>query len=291
MSTLSDENKTNNYNSLRIDLHSHTTCSDGHLSPQELVSRAENYQIEQFAITDHDTVDAFSIAQQHIDEQNFKLRLISGIEISTMWENFEIHIVGLNIDTEHPALTTLIEQQQNAREQRAQLMAEKLTKAGFENCYEDAKLLAHQGTITRAHFARVLHNRGVVSTMQKAFDKYIGKGKRAYVKPQWCSIEQAILVIHQAGGKSVIAHPMKYDLSNKWLRRLIVDFSDAGGDAMEVASPQMNEQQRLFLRQLLVEYQLQGSVGSDFHFPSRWSDLGKNLTLPDDVDVVWQHWQ
>ena len=291
MSTLSDENKTNNYNSLRIDLHSHTTCSDGHLSPQELVSRAENYQIEQFAITDHDTIDGFSIAQQHIDEQNFKLRLISGIEISTMWENFEIHIVGLNIDTEHPALTTLIEQQQNAREQRAQLMAEKLAKAGFENCYEDAKLLADQGTITRAHFARVLHNRGMVSTMQKAFDKYIGKGKRAYVKPQWCSIEQAVSVIHQAGGKSVIAHPMKYDLSNKWLRRLIVDFSDAGGDAMEVASPQMNEQQRLFLRQLLVEYQLQGSVGSDFHFPSRWSDLGKNLTLPDDVDVVWQHWQ
>ncbi|KGK00918.1 RNase RNM [Thalassotalea sp. ND16A] len=280
----------NSYNSIRVDFHSHTKCSDGHLTPAELIDRASNYQIEQFAITDHDTVAGVTIAEQHIRDNNLKIRLISGIEISSLWQNFEIHIVGLNMDVQHPALTSLIASQQQAREERAHLMAEKLTKAGFENCYEDAKTLAQDGTITRAHFARVLHNRGVVSTLQKAFDKYIGKGQRAYVKPLWCSIEHAIEVINASGGYSVIAHPMKYGLSTKWLRRLIVDFNDAGGDAMEVVSAQMNPQQKLLSIELCQQYGLQASVGSDFHYPNRWSDLGKNLSVPDNLSVIWQHW-
>ncbi len=279
-----------NDNSLRVDFHSHTLCSDGHLTPQELINRASNYQIDQLAITDHDTVEAFAIGQQHIAENQLPIRLISGIEISTLWQNFEIHIVGLNVDVNHPALTRLIELQQQSREARALLMAEKLAKVGFTDCYDKAKALAGDATITRAHFARVLHNQGSVSTMQKAFDKYIGKGKRAYVKPMWCSIEDAVDVIRQASGHSVIAHPMKYGLSTKWLRRLIIDFKDAGGDAMEVASPQMNNQQRELLSLLCREYALQVSVGSDFHFPTRWGDLGKNLHVADDLPVIWQHW-
>ncbi|WP_228445312.1 RNase RNM [Thalassotalea sp. HSM 43] len=286
----SAENMSDDYKLIRVDLHSHTTCSDGRLTPAELVERATTFQIEQLAITDHDTVQAFALAQDYIEQKGLKLRLISGIEISTMWQNFEIHIVGLNVDTQHPALTALIEQQQQAREQRATLMAEKLAKAGFADCYQQAKQYAGDGTITRAHFARVLFDRGDVSTMQKAFDKYIGKGQRAFVKPLWCSIEQAIEVINLAGGHSVIAHPMKYSLSTKWLRRLIVDFKAANGDAMEVASPQMNEQQRQLLVTLCNEYGLEASVGSDFHYPNRWSELGRNLQLKSDVSGIWRHW-
>lgn len=289
-STENIEITVNNDKLLHVDFHSHTTCSDGHLTPQELIDRACNYQIEQFAITDHDTVDAFAIAQQHIEENSLPIRLISGIEISTLWQNFEIHIVGLNVDVKHPALLDLIERQQYSREARALLLAEKLAKVGFDDCYQDAKDLAGDGTITRAHFARVLHNRGAVSTLQKAFDKYIGKGNRAYVKPMWCSIADAVEVIQKSGGHSVIAHPMKYGLSTKWLRRLFVDFKSANGDGVEVASPQMNQQQRDLLALLCKEYQLDGSVGSDFHFPSRWSDLGKNLKISDEIPVIWRHW-
>jgi predicted metal-dependent phosphoesterase TrpH len=277
-------------NLLRVDFHSHTTCSDGHLTPQELIARAANYQIDQFAITDHDTINAFAIAQQYIFDENLKIRLISGIEISTVWQNFEIHIVGLNVDVENEHLLALIAKQQDGREQRALAMAEKLSKAGFDNCYEDAKALSKDGTITRAHFGRVLHNRGVVSTMQKAFDKYIGKGQRAYVKPMWCSIAEAVEAISQAGGCSVIAHPLKYNLSTKWLKRLITDFTEANGDAMEVTSPQMNHQQRDLLISYCNDYGLTASVGSDFHYPNRWSDLGKNLGLPEHTPVVWQQW-
>ncbi|WP_371186222.1 RNase RNM [Thalassotalea maritima] len=278
------------HRSIRVDLHSHTTCSDGALSPQELVFRASNFQIEQLAITDHDTISAYPIAKSYIEEQQLALRLISGIEISTMWNNFEIHIVGLNVDVDNPSLLALIAQQQHAREQRAVLMANKLAKAGFADCDIHAKQYAQGGTITRAHFARVLLERGAVSSMQKAFDKYIGKGQRAYVKPLWCDIAKAVATIHAAGGKAVIAHPMKYDLSTKWLRRLIVDFKDVNGDAMEVASPQMNDQQRQLLLQLCNEYQLQASVGSDFHAPGRWTELGRHLQLDSEVPRVWQHW-
>ena len=279
----------------RIDLHSHTNCSDGTLSPQTLIDRAVNFQIDVLAITDHDTVAGLDIAQKHIEEQNIPLKLISGIEISTAWQGFEIHIVGLNIDTNNDALKTLIEKQQQAREQRALSMGEKLAKCGFPGIYADAKEMAGEGSITRAHFAKVLHQQGHVSTMQQAFDKYIGKkgskGQRAYVKPNWCSIEEAVQAIHHAGGSAVMAHPIRYDLTAKWLRRLIVHFSEVAGDGLEVVLPQMNPEQRRKMLAYCQEYNLYASMGSDFHYPNKWSDLGRNLTMPVGAKPVWAQWQ
>lgn len=274
--------------SLRIDLHSHTNCSDGQLSPQNLIDRAVNFQIDVLAITDHDTVDGLAIARQYIDEQQVKLKLIDGIEISTSWHGFDIHIVGLNIDQNHPALKQLIIDQQAARELRATTMGEKLEKCGFIGIYQSAKALAGKGSITRSHFARVLLNQGHVNHLQAAFDKYIGKGKRAFVKPQWCSIAQAVDVIHQAGGVAAMAHPIRYDLSGKWLRKLIVEFKHVGGDALEIVLPQMSPDQKRLMLSYCQEYDLHASMGSDFHYPSRWSDLGRNLVLPESCQPVWQ---
>jgi len=279
----------------RIDLHCHTHCSDGGLSPQTLVDRAVNYQIDVLAITDHDTVAGFNIAQDYIMEKNIPLKLITGIEISTAWQGFEIHIVGLNFDENNSELQQLIQSQQKAREQRAITIGEKLAKCGFPDAYHDAKKLAGNGTITRAHFAKVLHQQGHVSTMQKAFDQYLGKKGRntqqAYVKPVWCSIEQAVAVIHAAGGSAVMAHPIRYDLSAKWLRRLIVHFKESGGDGLEVVLPQMNPQQRQTMLNYCSEYDLYASAGSDFHNPNKWSDLGRNLILPDGAKPIWAMWQ
>ncbi|TKB45193.1 RNase RNM [Thalassotalea mangrovi] len=277
-------------NDVRVDLHSHTQCSDGHLTVQELIDRASTYQIDQLAITDHDTVAGIAIAKAHIVDNELPIRLINGIEVSTSWQGFEIHIVGLNFDENHQAINELVARQQQTREQRALQIGEKLAKAGFSDAYNEAKNLAGGGSITRAHFAKVLLLQGHVSGMQKAFDKYLGKGKRAYVKPGWVDIEQAVTAIRSAGGIAVIAHPMKYGLSTKWLRRLIVDFKAAAGQAMEVASPQMSFQQQQLLLAFCKEYELLASVGSDFHYPTRWSDLGRNLNVPEDTQVVWQHW-
>lgn len=286
--------ETQGYAHKRIDLHSHTNCSDGGLSPQSLIDRAQNYQIDVLAITDHDTVAALDIADSYIEEKNVPLKLIHGIEISTAWQGFEIHIVGLNIDKNNSDLIELIVAQQAARELRATTMGEKLAKCGFPDIYNDAKALAGEGSITRAHFAKVLYQQGHVSNMQQAFDKYIGKkgskGQRAYVKPNWCSIEEAVRVIHAAGGSAVMAHPIRYDLSAKWLRRLIIDFNDANGDGLEVVLPQMSPEQRKRMLEYCLEYDLHASMGSDFHYPSKWSDLGRNLTMPVGAKPVWALW-
>ncbi|TPH12567.1 RNase RNM [Litorilituus lipolyticus] len=282
--------KTEGFSHGRIDLHSHTHCSDGELSPEALIDRAWNYQIDVLAITDHDTTQGLDIADAYIEEKNVPLKLIHGIEISTAWHGFEIHIVGLNIDKNDATLRQLIAEQQQARVNRAKQIGEKLVKCGFADVYEKALLLAGKGSITRAHFAKVLYQQGHVSTMQKAFDKYIGKGQRAFVKPNWCTIERAIEVIHQAGGTAVMAHPIRYDLSAKWLRRLIVQFKDGHGDGLEIVLPQMNQQQRQTMLNYCLEYNLLASLGSDFHRPNKWSDLGRHLTLPDGAIPIWKQW-
>ncbi len=286
--------KNDSFSHGRIDLHSHTHCSDGSLSPQSLIDRAVNYQISVLAITDHDTIAGFDIAQEYILEKNIPIKLLSGIEISTAWQGFEIHIVGLNVDVKHNALQQLIVNQQQAREERAISIGEKLAKCGFPNAYNDAKKLAAKGSITRAHFAKVLFQQGHVGTMQKAFDQYLGKKgrntQRAYVKPNWCTIEQAIEAMHAAGGSAVMAHPIRYDLTAKWLRRLIVHFKEYMGDGLEVVLPQMNPQQRQIMLNYCLEYNLHASMGSDFHHPNKWSDLGRNLTLPDGAKPIWALW-
>ncbi|MFT5757395.1 MAG: putative metal-dependent phosphoesterase TrpH [Alteromonadaceae bacterium] len=278
------------FNNLRIDLHSHTKFSDGGLTPQELIERAVTFQLNVLAITDHDTVSALDSANEYISKNNIALKLINGIEISTLWQGFEIHIVGLNIDRNNPALLALISQQQLAREERATAMGEKLTKCGFEGIYEQAKLLAGVGSITRAHFAKVLLQQGKISNLQAAFDKYIGKGKRAFVKPNWCSIGEAIAAIHAAGGNAVMAHPIRYDLSTKWLRRLVVHFKEVQGDGLEIVLPQMSNDQRKLMLSFCLEYDLHASMGSDFHYPNKWSDLGRNLRMPEQAKPIWSLW-
>lgn len=275
------------FSNLRVDFHSHTKYSDGGLTPQELIDRAVNFQLDVLAITDHDTVNALSVAQAHIHANDLPITLVKGIEISCAWQSFEIHIVGLNITPENDTLKSLIIKQKSIRETRALKMSEKLAKCGFSDVYEPAKALANQGTITRAHFAKVLLQQGHVSTMQAAFDKYIGRGQRAYVKPQWCEVSEAVAAIHAAGGVAVIAHPVRYDLSTKWLRRLVLDFKAAGGDGLEIVLPQMSSEQRKLMLSFCLEYNLFASAGSDFHYPSKWSDLGRNLTLPEEVDPIW----
>ena len=273
-----------------IDLHSHTKASDGQLTPSELVQRAENRQVHFLAITDHDTVDGLAEAAHYIQNNSLKLQLINGIEVTTNWLNHEIHVVGVNIDPTHPALTELIEVQKIKREERALEMGKRLAKANIPNVYEGAKALAGDGAITRAHFARYMVEIGIAPTFPKIFDKYLSRGNTGYVPHQWVELTEAIKVIQAAGGQAILAHPDHYKLSNKWLRKLLVHFKAEGGDAMEVAMGQQSPQMRLQLGMWSKEYDLLASQGSDFHFVGRWRDLGKSLFLPDICQPVWHDW-
>ncbi|MGB5805173.1 MAG: PHP domain-containing protein [Vibrio anguillarum] len=275
---------------MRIDLHSHTTSSDGRLSPQALIDRALSFDIEVLAITDHDTTDALTIAHDYINQQQLPITLIDGIEISTVWQNKDIHIVGLNIDSNAQALQQLIEQQKAHRVQRAQLIAQRLQKVTREGVLEEVQAIAGEAPITRAHFAKWLVEQGFAKNMQQVFKKFLTRDNPGYVPPSWCSMTDAVEAIHAAGGQAVLAHPGRYDLTTKWLKRLITAFVEAGGDAMEVAQPQQAPQERRNLADYVIQYNLLASQGSDFHYPSPWMELGRNLWLPSGVDPVWKDW-
>ncbi|EGC95319.1 putative phosphoesterase [Escherichia fergusonii ECD227] len=273
------------------DLHSHTTASDGCLTPEALVHRAVEMRVGTLAITDHDTTAAIAPAREEISRSGLALNLIPGVEISTVWENHEIHIVGLNIDIAHSAMSEFLVQQTERRNQRAQLIAERLEKAQIPGALEGAQRLAQGGAVTRGHFARFLVECGKASSIADVFKKYLARGKTGYVPPQWCTIEQAIDVIHHSGGKAVLAHPGRYNLSAKWLKRLVAHFAEHHGDAMEVAQCQQSPNERTQLATLARQHHLWASQGSDFHQPCPWIELGRKLWLPAGVEGVWQLWE
>ena len=275
----------------KYDLHSHSTFSDGRLSVNALIERATEKGVDVLALTDHDTVAGIEPAKQFITDRDLNLELVAGVEISTKWESFEIHIVGLSIDIKNTHLLNLLTEQQSKREARAQEIGRRLAKKGYEDIYSQAKALAKDAEITRAHFAQALVERGVAKNIQGVFKKFLARGKTGYVPSNWCDMATAITAIQAAGGVSVLAHPGRYQMSNKWLRKLLNEFKLAGGQAMEVALPQQAPSERQFLGQLSQEFDLLASQGSDFHYPMPWSDLGKNLYLPKDCQAIWQFWQ
>ncbi len=249
--------------------------------------RAAAQGVEVLAVTDHDTLAGLDEVRRTIAAEQLPLRLVSGVEISTGWEHHEIHIVALGVDEKNPQLVAFLAGQLARREARAQEIGRRLEKCQLPGTYEEAKQLAGDAAVTRAHFARVLMARGVADTMQKVFKKYLSRGNKGYAPAEWPEMSEAIAAIHAAGGLAVLAHPSRYDLTAKWIKRLLVAFKAAGGDAMEVSLPQQSPQERANLGQWAKDHDLYISVGSDFHFPSNWTELGRHLWLPKEGMPLW----
>lgn len=274
----------------RYDLHSHTNASDGDLTPAELVERAIEKGINILSITDHDTCEGLIKARNYVAEKKHPLTLINGVEISTLWENIEIHIVGLNFSTSNDSMVQLLREQSQRRLERGIEIGRRLQKVGIEDAWECAFALSGGGQVTRAHFAQYIVKSGKEKNISHVFKRYLSKGKPGYVPAQWCSIQEAVNAIHAAGGVAVLAHPSKYQLSAKWLKRVIAHFKECAGDAMEVSHCQQQPQEKQYLAELAKSLDLKTSVGSDFHRPCSWIELGRNLWLPDDTQAVWTLW-
>ncbi|MGS0680846.1 RNase RNM [Shewanella sp. 125m-7] len=270
-----------------VDLHSHTTASDGQLTPSELIERAISKGVQMFAITDHDTTDGLKEAHAFNQAHETPLELINGVEISTHWNNFDIHIVALNVDIDNVELATFLETQRELRSTRAQEIGERLVKAGIEGAYDGAKAYAGNAAISRGHYARWLAEKGYATTTANVFKKYLARGKTGYVPNNWGDMASAIDIVHRAGGVAVLAHPSGYKLSAKWLKRLVREFKVAGGDAMEVVLGQQTIDDRNNLISLSILNGLKCSLGSDFHFAGSWIEIGKNMFQPQGVEWVW----
>jgi len=269
------------------DLHCHSTASDGSLSPSELVQRAKQKGVTTLALTDHDTTAGLTEAQQAATACG--LHLINGIELSASYANQCLHIVGLNIDPDHPELQAGIAGQHVLRARRAQLIAEKLTKKGVPDCYPAVSAAAGNGEITRLHFADHLLAQGLVSSQQEAFDRYLSKGKPAFVPTQWATLEETIAWIKAAGGVAVVAHPLRYNLSQKWINRVLDCFKQSGGLGVEVVTGRASAEDIQISLRFANRHQLFASVGSDFHSPdNQWVELGRLPPLPAGIKPVWE---
>jgi hypothetical protein len=270
----------------KYDFHCHSTASDGALSPTELVRRAHQQGVTTLALTDHDTTAGLPEATQTAAECG--MRLIPGIELSATYANQCLHIVGLNIDAANPLLVEGLVKQQSLRDQRAIKIAEKLEKKGIQGVYQAVTKASGNGEITRSHFADFLLAQGHVSTQQEAFDRYLSKGKPAFVATQWAALEDVISWIRTAGGIAVLAHPLRYNLSHKWMNRALIDFKQFGGQGVEVVTGRASVDDIRLSWQLAHKHQLFASVGSDFHTPeNQWVELGRLAALPDGVLPVW----
>lgn len=271
------------------DLHCHSLCSDGQLSPSDLVDRASEMGVTMLALTDHDTLQGIPEARQQAAKH--QIQLISGIEFSTVWNGIGIHVVGLGFDETHPAMIEAVERQENCRLERAKKIAERLEKQGAEGIWDKAVEIANGAQIGRPHFAQALIEMDKVSNMAQAFKKYLGAGKPGDVKTMWPDISEVVGWIRDAGGVAVIAHPDKYKMTRTKLKRLLKAFSEAGGNGLEVVSGGMEATFSRRMAEFCEEYGLLASQGSDFHGPKPWSELGKFGKMPEGVTPVWSHWQ
>ncbi len=268
------------------DLHCHSTASDGTLSPTELVRRAHECGVTSLALTDHDTVAGLCEAQATATAAGIKL--IPGIELSTSWQNNCFHIVGLGINPEYPPLREATRNLQIMRMERAEKIAYKLEKKRIPGALEAVKKAAGAGMITRTHFADFLLSQFHVSTQQEAFDRYLGAGKAAYVATTWSDMELAINWITASGGVAVLAHPLRYKLTASWMKRLLTAFKEAGGLGIEVVTGRYNADEIKRVADYTTRFELAGSVGSDFHSPGQWVELGRLAPLPAHIRPVWE---
>ncbi|NOQ63264.1 MAG: PHP domain-containing protein [Methyloprofundus sp.] len=272
---------------IKYDLHSHSHYSDGELSPTQLVLRAKEHGVNTLALTDHDTVAGLAEAQLAATEQD--INLITGIELSCEWSKKPFHILGLNIDPNNAELLAGTQRLQVIRLERAKKIAAKLEKNKIPGAWEAVQASAGTGMITRPHFANFLLENNHVSSIQNAFDRYLGQGKPAFVSTQWVELENAIQWIQAAGGVAVVAHPMRYRLTASWMRRFLAAFKEYGGEGIEVITARSNPDEVRRVIQFAKQFELYGSMGSDFHTPkNQWVELGRLAPLPENIRPVWE---
>lgn len=270
----------------KYDLHCHSTFSDGALAPAELIRRAAEQGVTALALTDHDTTAGYREAQS--SAQNHGVKLIPGIELSVTWQDKSLHVVGLNIDPEFLPLVHATKNLQAIRLDRAEKIAAKLEKKRIDGALEWVLKAAGDSMITRTHFADFLVSQFHVSTQQEAFDRYLTKGKPAYVMTEWADMFEAVGWITQCGGVAVLAHPLRYKLTANWMKRLLTAFKEAGGQGIEVVTGRCTQDEIKLASEYAVRFELAASAGSDFHSPANpWVELGRLQPLPEHLTPVW----
>lgn len=287
---------------MKIDLHCHSTCSDGTYAPTEVVQRAHAAGVDVLALTDHDTLAG--IDEARATATGCGMTLINGVEIScehtlsggygkNKSTNKIIHVLGLDF-ADFDKMHATLQQLQDSRATRGQRIAEKLStllEIDFDTLWQAImdKAGGNPQAVGRAHIGQVLFERGDVKTVQKAFDKYLADNKPAYVAIEALTMQHGIELIHACGGKAVLAHPTRYQLSATRVRKLIEEFAQLGGDACELPANSEPISTRRMVDRSIAEHQLVTSIGSDFHGSNMpWRRIGDVPVLHPEQQGIWQ---
>ena len=244
-----------------IDLHTHSTFSDGTFTPLQLVKYAEEKGLKAFALTDHDTTEGVKEAKSI--ETN--VEVISGVEISTRYDKNEIHIVGLYVNENDADLNKQLKYYREKRVTRNFEILEKLNSLGVDITIDDVKESCTGDVISRAHIAKALVSKGFVGSYTEAFDRYLGDNKCAYVPRETLNYEESMELITKAGGVPVLAHPLLYKMSDTNLENMMVKLRQKGLKAVEVYYSTHSNSDTQHIMAMANRVGLIYSGGSDFH--------------------------
>lgn len=276
---------------LNVDLHCHSTVSDGSLSPAAVAARAKAGGVDVWALTDHDEIGG--IPQAREAAHALGLRYVTGVEISVTWAGHTIHIVGLNFDEKNEDLAKGLQSTRSGRERRAYDMAEQLASAGIPDAFEGAlKYVGNPDLISRTHFARHIVETGICRDIHEVFSKYLTEGKPGYVPHRWATLQDAVKWIRGAGGIAVVAHPGRYDFTDTEQDIFFAEFKRAGGTGVEVVTGSHTVEEFSIYARVARAHGLLASRGSDFHAPGEsLAEFGSLPPLPPSLTPVWHDWR
>jgi len=280
-----------------VDLHVHSTRSDGTLTPTQLVDYAMEKGLRAFALTDHDTADGIREATDYSEQLKTDAAgqisakavptVIPGIELSTEYQGKDIHIVGLFIDYENPTFRKYLQDFVDSRTLRNEKMCALLQEAGFDISYEKLLEAFPNSVITRAHYAKYMLKQGYVKSIKEAFERYVGDRCPFFVPREKVTPVQAVELISEAGGLPILAHPILYHMSNARLDALVDELKNAGLVGIEAIYSTYSLGDERQIRDLARKYDLLISGGSDFHGANKPGlDLGTGygkLFIPESI--------
>jgi predicted metal-dependent phosphoesterase TrpH len=270
---------------MNVDLHLHSDRSDGLLAPAAVVDLAATAGVELLALTDHDTVGG--IAEAHEQCLQRGVRLVAGVEISAAWSSQTIHVIGLGIDPQSAPLVAGLESLRALRRERLREIGRRLQSKAIPASQWVAEIESCHDVVTRTHLARALVANRITKTAAEAFRRFLGRGRPGHIRANYPELAVAIDWIRAARGVAVLAHPLRYSLSAGGRRRLLAEFRDCGGEAIEVVCGSARSQIEP-LTALAQRFGFAGSVGSDFHDPQfPWNPPGRLAKLPAGVEPVW----
>lgn len=270
----------------RIDLHTHSSISDGTFTPSELIKYAKEKELTAIALTDHDTIDGISEAQ----EWGIKLgiEVIPGVEMTSRYHGKKVHILGYFIDTSDSKFLEKLKHLRSARSRRNEKMIQKLEKIGIFVSLEELNLFSKGDVIKPVHFASVLKEKGYVRTMDEAFEKYISKGRAGYVERELYTSSQCVNAIKENGGLAVLAHPTLYKMTKLEVEDLIKELTIDGLHGIEAVYPLYSNEEEQWLQRIAYELKLSIAGGSDFHGTNKpnialATGINNNLFVPYKV--------